>query len=407
MFPPPPQHQQQQSYLATVNSLPPPTPGARPDPAVFWPSLFPAPSLVIPRTSFTSSFTSRPQTVRMDSTTTVVDSYCPSDTHRSQGLSERTVVKVEAVGPATVPSSSAEKKLEQMEKESHGTSSASNVAEPASTTTSGRVAGSDVLEDKVANKLNTELEELLKEARRSEERYDCIKLEIDTLRDLNRSRNGLIEEAKKLVHALREELLDKEISLRQLQNEKEQLELDLRLIDDDARFIEEELARLQARAERAQAEADAKMVCEELAKLKSGLANVFDEDGSEDDNDDDEEYEESGSSSENEEDDDDSYEEDDSSNEGVDDDDDDSQEMTVQKNREQFFEMMMELEQLKMEAQAAEQLDKLAEALKIDESKKLKAFEAKLKDYSGQANENDGTKEKWVTCLLLETSLIE
>ncbi|EER13039.1 hypothetical protein Pmar_PMAR008549, partial [Perkinsus marinus ATCC 50983] len=85
------------------------------------------------------------------------------------------------------------------------------------------------VEDKVANKLNTELKELLEEARRSEERYDCIKLEIDTLRDLNRSRSGLIDEAKKLVHSLREELLDKEISLRQLQNEKEQLELDLSL----------------------------------------------------------------------------------------------------------------------------------------------------------------------------------
>ncbi|EER04766.1 hypothetical protein Pmar_PMAR008261 [Perkinsus marinus ATCC 50983] len=67
----------------------------------------------------------------------------------------------------------------------------------------------------------------------------------------------------------------------------------------------------------------------------------------------------------------------------------------VRKNREQFFEMMMELEQLKIEAQAADQLDKLAEALKKDESKRLKAFENKLKHRSEEYSENDGTKDKW------------
>ncbi|KAF4755499.1 hypothetical protein FOZ62_000581, partial [Perkinsus olseni] len=253
------------------------------------------------------------------------------------------------------------------------------------------------VEDKVANKLNTELKELLMEARRSEERYDCIKLEIDTLRDLNRSRSGLIDEAKKLVHALREELLDKEISLRQ--NEKEQLELDLRLIDDDARFIEEELTRLQTRAEKAQAEADAKFIRDELAKLKAGEEDVEDE---EDVSGEDEEYEESSSEAdEDEEEEEESYEfEEDDGSSGLD----DNSEVAVRKNREQFFEMMMELEQLKMEAQAADQLDKLADALKKDESKRLKAFEDKLKHREEHQNENDKAREKDIWYFLLSSA---
>lgn len=223
---------------------------------------------------------------------------------------------------------------------------------------------------------------------------------------------------------------------------------------------------MQTRAERAQAEADvvksgrfragniiltqATFIREELAKLK---ADEDDEEDAEDASEEDEDYE--GSSSEEEEEEDDSYEceEEDSS--------DDNSEMwvcrvvdttgesnwwafrAVRKNREQFFEMMMELEQLKIEAQAADQLDKLAEvcrrrrpaacvrlkliscfiavewsmqrswfgarwlcqALKKDESKRLKAFENKLKHRSEEYSENDGTKDKWVPISASQSSL--
>ncbi|KAF4696674.1 hypothetical protein FOZ60_016683 [Perkinsus olseni] len=318
MFPPPAQH-----YPPAVSNSVPPTPGAGSEPAVFWPSLFPAPMLVIPRTPFTTYPPPRP-TVRvesMESVTTVVESIGDADAQRSQGLSDRTVVKTEASQPAPA---ACERQNKNVEEKSSGVVPVDATA-PAAPSEKVEVDGmaherdsEAEVEDKVANKLNTELKELLMEARRSEERYDCIKLEIDTLRDLNRSRSGLIDEAKKLVHALREELLDKEISLRQLQNEKEQLELDLRLIDDDARFIEEELTRLQTRAEKAQAEADAKFIRDELAKLKAGEEDVEDE---EDVSGEDEEYEESSSEAdEDEEEEEESYEfEEDDGSSGLDD----------------------------------------------------------------------------------------
>ncbi|KAF4707536.1 hypothetical protein FOZ63_029408 [Perkinsus olseni] len=187
----------------------------------------------------------------------------------------------------------------------------------------------------------------------------------------------------------------------QLQNEKEQLELDLRLIDDDARFIEEELTRLQTRAEKAQAEADAKFIRDELAKLKAGEEDVEDE---EDVSGEDEEYEESSSEADEEEEEEESYEfEEDDGSSGLD----DNSEVAVRKNREQFFEMMMELEQLKMEAQAADQLDKLADALKKDESKRLKAFEDNLKHREEQQNENDKAKENCESLILLTGILVK
>ncbi|KAF4709094.1 hypothetical protein FOZ62_000985, partial [Perkinsus olseni] len=80
MFPPPAQH-----YPPAVSNSVPPTPGAGSEPAVFWPSLFPAPMLVIPRTPFTTYPPPRP-TVRvesMESVTTVVESIGDADAQRS------------------------------------------------------------------------------------------------------------------------------------------------------------------------------------------------------------------------------------------------------------------------------------------------------------------------------------
>ncbi|EER10033.1 conserved hypothetical protein, partial [Perkinsus marinus ATCC 50983] len=317
------------------------------------------------------------------------------------------------------------------------------------------------VEDNAVNELNSELKELLQEARLSEERYNCIKrelafiwaetrcrlapllVEIDTLRDLNRSRSGLIAEAKRLVHSLREELLDKEISLRQLQNEKEQLELDLRLVDDDARFFEEELTRLQTRVERAQAEADATFIREEMANLEAGGGDEDDDEygdasEEEDEDDDEDENEDKDKEEDNDDDDDDEYdecEENSSEEEEIDnyecDEDNSSSDLAgnsgiaARKNLEQFLEMMMELEQLKLEAQAADELNQLAEArtrllygdrklafpsgfvspsmlkrsvlrqaLEKDESVRLNVFEKKLKHHNERHNENDGTKDK-------------